>query len=87
MTAVAHHAPTRTLTVAEIRELLPAALHGQFDTELGNAVDEAILADDFTPIERVKTAWWGRALLEANPALKAELEDDAVEFSRSPFAR
>jgi hypothetical protein len=86
MTAVAHHAPTRTLTVAEIRDLLPAGLHEPFDTELGEAVDEAIRQDDFGPIERMKTAWWGRALIESNPGLKAEL-DTAVEYSPSPFER
>lgn len=86
MTAIAHHAPARTLTVAEIRELLPVNLRAQFDDELGNAVDEAIREDDFTPIERTKTAWWGRALIESDPELKADLETE-VEYFPSPFKR
>ncbi len=87
MTAVAHHAPASTLTVAEIRDLLPAHLHAEFDSALGNAVDEAILQDDFSPIERVKTAWWGRALIESNPELRADLDAPDVEYFASPFKR
>jgi len=89
MTAQPIHAqpapPRITRTVRDIRRHLPPDLREQFQAEIDDAVDTG----DMGAVDQVKLGWWGRALIETDPHLKADLTASVgnLEWHPSPFPR
>jgi hypothetical protein len=81
-----HQPPRIKRTIKSIRSALPPAMHAQFDDELAEAFDAA----DLAATARFKDRWFGQAMIESDPQLRADLDAAArgeLEFFPSPFAR
>lgn len=50
-----------------IRAALPPEDQGAFDREYREALDKAKETYDLAPVQRVVDAWWGTAVLKADP--------------------
>jgi Family of unknown function (DUF6247) len=77
--------PRIAMKVSEIRKYLAAEHREQFNQEL----DDAIETNDMAEVNKVKERWWGQALIDTDPGLKARLEAaerGEVEYFPSPFA-
>lgn len=75
------------IKAADIRKHLSPASLDAFNAELGDATDAE---DVVTAVRAVKERWWGQALIETDPELKAALESaerGEMEYGPSPLPR